>query len=109
MPVPPPTAPSFGNPSGIVEGRQDVLLLHMEAVDVVQPTVIRLGDHREPPRLQHVALADLPLDDRIADHPHSVGVRDGHRPLEVPLSCTQVVPVISPLPLSVNQEAKTGS
>jgi hypothetical protein len=30
-------------------------------------------------------------------------------PSSHPLSCTHVVPVISPLPLSVNQAAKTGS
>ena len=30
-------------------------------------------------------------------------------PSSSPLSCTQVVPVISPLPFSVNQAANTGS
>ena len=76
--------------------------LDVEAVDVVEAAVVGLGDDGQPPRLQP-GPRDLPLQDGVADDADAVRVGDRDRALRgSPLSSSQVVPVISPLPLSVN-------
>src|SRR5262249_20182394 len=51
--------------------------------DVVQTSIIRLGDDGQPPRLQHVLLRDFPFDDRVAHDADAVRVRDADGSLEV--------------------------
>ena len=110
MPVPPPTLPSSTGPEcALLERLEDVLGLHVKAVDVVQPAVPGLRHHRQrPPGAGGILgpVRDAPGDDRIAHHADAVGVGDHHRAFEEPDSSTQVVPVISPLPFSANQPAK---
>ena len=57
-----------------VERRQYMLGLHVESVDVVEASVVGLGNYRQPPWLQRVFLRDLPLDDPVADHANAVRV-----------------------------------
>ena len=53
---------------------------HVEAVDVVEVAVPRLGDHGQRPRLDAGRqLLDLDRDQGVAHDPHAVGVRDGDR------------------------------
>ena len=78
---------SFGNRAafGRVERGEHVLVLHVEAVDVVQIAVVGLGHHRQrPPVAGRVgrARADPPADDRVAHHAHAVRVGDHDRALE---------------------------
>jgi hypothetical protein len=66
---------------GRVERGDGVLRPHVEAVDVVQRPVVRLRDHRQPPRLEPGA-AHLPPEHRVPHDAHAVRVRDRDRPLE---------------------------
>ena len=60
-----------------------MLRRHVEAVDVVQASVIRLRHDRKPPGLQHVLARDFPADDRIAHHADAVRVGDRDWSLEI--------------------------
>ena len=67
-------------------GREDVLLLDVETVDVVEVAVIGLGDDRQrPPHGGRAdrALFDLIGDDGVAHHADAVRVGDHDRPFEV--------------------------
>ncbi len=61
-----------------IERLEDVLVLHVKAVDVVEGAVVGLRDHRQAPGL-HPRPRDLPLQDRVAHHAHAVRVRDRDR------------------------------
>src|SRR5271170_3912953 len=63
---------------GAVEGGDDVLGLDVEAVDVVQESVVGFGDNRQGPGLLAV-IRDFPLDECVADDADAVGVGDHHR------------------------------
>jgi hypothetical protein len=58
-----------------------VLGLHVKSVDVVEPTIVRLGDHRQSPRLEARA-THLPLKNRVAHDTDAVRVGDGDRTLQ---------------------------
>ena len=53
----------------------------MKAVDVAEPTIVGLRDHRQPPRLQRGA-PNAPLQNGVAHHAHAVRVGNADRPLE---------------------------
>ena len=64
-----------------------MLAFDVEAVDVVERSVIRLGDYREtPPDVWSKCIVDAviphPLENRITHHTHAVRVGNHHRPLE---------------------------
>ena len=101
---------------GRVQRGEGMLARDVKAVDVVEVAVVGLGDDRQCPedvrlvrqRLE-VAVLDLPFDDRVAHDADGVRVGQHDRPLEKAGLVIQVVPVISPLPFSECQPAKTGS
>ena len=70
---------------GTGQGREDVLRLHVKAVDVIQVTVPRLGDDRQRPQTcggPDSSLFDLVGDHGIAHHADAVRVRDHDRPFQ---------------------------
>ena len=69
---------------GVVERGEHMLRLHVEAIDVVQTAVVGLGDDRQPPRLQHVLLGNLPPDDGVPHDADAVGIGHRHRPFQQP-------------------------
>jgi hypothetical protein len=58
-----------------------VLRLDVKAVDVVEPTIVGLGNNWQPPRL-HSRFPDLPLQNRVAHDTNAVRVRDRNGSLE---------------------------
>ena len=112
MPVPPPTLPSATGPLfAPSSAANDVLGLHVEAVDVVEVAVPGLGhDRRRPPVAGCVRLAVLTRQAIVASRttPTLCVLVIITGPSSSPDSSIQVVPVISPLPLSANQPANTG-
>ncbi len=74
---------SFGYRTGgsAVQCRQHMLRLHVKAVDVVEATIVGLGDDGETPGL-HVRSLNEPLKDRVPHHAYTVRIRYGDRPLE---------------------------
>src|SRR4029077_2277081 len=74
---------AFLNGAGLcgIDGLKNVLGLHVEAVDVVEPAVPGFGDHgKRPPIAGRIGLAvgHAPLNDGIADNSHAVRVGDHH-------------------------------
>src|SRR3989442_1088811 len=59
-----------------VERREDVLRLHVEAVDVVEKAVPRFGDDRQRPLLRRAAMIPRPFDRRVTHDADAVRVRD---------------------------------
>ncbi len=113
IPVPPPTFPSSTGPgvSG-VECVPGVFRLYVKTVDVVQITVPGLGHDRQgPPVALHVGRSALDLPGITASRttPTLCVLVIIMGPLRNPESSTHVVPVISPLPFSVNHAANTAS
>src|SRR5262249_52520647 len=60
----------------VLQCRADMLVLDMEAVAVVEPTVPGLGDHRHGPRLDKILLVHLPGNNRVADDADAMGIGD---------------------------------
>jgi hypothetical protein len=58
---------------------ENVLRFDVKPVDVVQPAIISLGDHRQRKWLKEKAFLGLPLNDRIPNDSNAVGVRDPNR------------------------------
>ena len=110
--MPPPTLPSATGRRGRVQRVERVFGLHMEAVDVVEFAVPGFGDDRKrPPVAAKIGRAVLKRHLMVASRTTPtlwvLVIMTG--PSRKPDSSTQVVPVISPLPLSENHPAKTGS
>ena len=74
---------SFGyrSASRSIEGANRVFRLHVEAVHIVQQTIVGFRNNRQRPRLSSRSTYH-PVDDRIADHTDAVCVGDGHRSFE---------------------------
>src|SRR5580700_2717105 len=53
----------------------------MESVDIVQETIVGLGDHRERPGTKLAELGS-PLDECVANNAYAVGVGDHHGSVE---------------------------
>ena len=71
---------------GRVERGEDVLRPDVQAVDVVQPAVVGLGDDRQAPGrlVGRVAARDVVGDQRVADDADAVGVGDRDRRRQQP-------------------------
>ncbi len=104
IPVPPPTLPSGTGPDAAsAECRQRVVGGHVEAVDVVQMTVVGLADHRQRPRRHSRGTTlDLGPDERVVDDPDAVRVGQADRPAEEsrladPLEAGQLAVAVEPM------------
>ena len=82
--MPPPVLPSATGPVfAESSAAKTSCLLHVKAVDVVEPAVPGFGDHRQRPLvLVHSVIAERPGDDGVAHHADAVGVGDARRALE---------------------------
>src|SRR5438132_10570017 len=93
-----------------VESMKRVLGLYVEAVNVIQPSVPGLCHHRQrPPVALHVGMPSFTFHAITASRtmPTLCVLVIITGPSRKPESSTHVVPVISPLPFSVNHAAKT--
>ena len=86
--MPPPTLPSaIAPPCAVSSACATSLGFHVKAVDVVQPAIPCLGDHRQAPPIAGLvsrAVRESPGDDRIARDADAVRVCDNDRSFEKP-------------------------
>jgi hypothetical protein len=71
--------------AGGIERMKSVFGLHMESVNVIEPSVPGFSNHRQRPEVAlHIgcALLHFPRDHRVSHHPHAVSVSDHYRPVE---------------------------